>query len=114
MCKIKIIIKKLLNKKYINGKSNILSLYLYKKKDKIVNFECDASTQEQQNNNEDNNEEIIFDNDTSNTYNYKNLKKSITTKVSPNFHLKDGKRRSSYQDPELSFVTIHPKNRKKN
>lgn len=96
------------------GNQTFCNCIYIKKKDKIVNFECEGSTQEQQNNNEDNNEEIIFDNDTSNTYNNKNLKKSITSKIFPNFQLKDGKRRSSYQDPELSFVTIHLKNRKKN
>ena len=91
------------------GNQTICNCIYAKKLDKHLNIESNENTQEKQNN-----EEIIIsnlDNNSSNTFNCKKLKKSVTS--CSKINAKDGKRRSSYQDPELSFVTIHLKTSKK-
>ena len=91
------------------GNQTICNCIYAKKLEKNLNIESNENTQEKQNN-----EEIIIsnpDNNSSNTFNCKKLKKSVTScsKINAN----NVERKSSYQDPELSFVTIHLKTSKK-
>ena len=91
------------------GNQTICNCIYAKKLDKHLNIESNENTQEKQNN-----EEIIIfnlDNNSSNTFNCKKLKKSVTS--CSKINAKNGERRSSYKDPELSFVTIHLKTSKK-